>query len=108
MQASCQTHHSSVPARHEEERPQKAGAGAGEVVTGSEDGYVRPRICGTKAYNIHDFFVGVLEVIYFAVRRCGAFLVIQEARDRHAVTFRCVCPSPPVPRPPHPIATARS
>ena len=41
--------------RHEEERSQKAGAGAGEVVTGSADGHVRPGIGGTKAYNIYDF-----------------------------------------------------
>ena len=67
MQASRQTHHSSVPARHEEERPQKAGARAREVVTGLADGHVRPGIGGTKAYNIYGFFVGVLEVIYFAV-----------------------------------------
>jgi hypothetical protein len=37
-------------------------------------------------------------VIYHAVRRCGAFLVIQEARDRHAVTVRCVRRSIPVPQ----------
>ena len=61
--------------RHEEERPQKAGAGAREVVTGSADGHVRPGIGGTKAYNIYDFFVAALEVIYLAVRCCGAFLV---------------------------------
>ena len=94
------------PRRHEKERPQKTGAGAGELVTKSADGHIRPGIGGTKAYNIHGFFVGVLEVIYHAVRRCGAFFMIHEARGRHAVTFRCVFPSPPVPRPPHPIATA--
>jgi hypothetical protein len=108
MQASRQTHHSSVPARHEEERPQKAGAGAGEVVTQWADRHVRPGIGGIKAYNFYDFFVAALKVIYHAVRRCGAFLVIQEARDRHAVTVRCVRPSPPALRPPDPIANARS
>ena len=95
-------------ARHEEERPQKAGAGAGEVVTRWADRHVRPGIGGIKAYNFYDFFVAALKVIYHAVRRCGAFLVIQEARDRHAVTFRCVRPSPPALRPPDPIANARS
>ena len=74
-----QNFHHGLSPHHEEERPQKAGAGAGEVVTESADGYLRPGIGGIKAYNIYDFFVGVLEVIYFAVRRCGAFLVIQEA-----------------------------
>ena len=59
--------------RHEEERSQKAGAGAGEVVTGSADEHVRPGIGGTKAYNFRGFFVAALEVIYLAVRRCGAF-----------------------------------
>ena len=108
MQASRQTHHSSVPARHEEERPQKAGAGAGEVVTRWADRHVQPGIGGTKAYNFYDFFVAALEVIYHAVRRCRAFLVIQKARDRHAVTVRCVSPSPPTLRPSDPIVTARS
>ena len=42
----------SLSPRYEEERPQKAGAGAGEVVTGSADGHVRPGIGGIKAFNI--------------------------------------------------------
>ena len=50
-----QNFHRGLSPRHEEERPQKEGAGAGEVVTGSADGYVRPGIGGTKAYNIYDF-----------------------------------------------------
>ena len=74
----------------------KAGAGTCKGVTRSADGHVRPGIGGTKAYNVYDFFVAALEVIYHAVRHCGAFLVIQEARDRHAVTVRCVRPSPPL------------
>ena len=90
-----QNFHHGLSPRHEEERPQKAGAGAGEVATGSADGHVRPGIGCTKVYNIYGFFVGVLEVIYLAVRRFGAFLVIQEARNKHAITCRCVCPSPP-------------
>ena len=61
-------HHGLSPG-HEEERPQKAGAGAGEVVTGSADEHVRPGIGGTKAYIIYGVFVGVLVVIYIAVRR---------------------------------------
>ena len=56
-------------ARHEEERPQKAGAGAGEVVTRWADRHVQPGIGGTKAYNFYDFFVAALEVIYHAT--CG-------------------------------------
>ena len=62
-------HHGLSPC-YEEERPQKAGAGAGKVVNGSEDGHIRPGIGGTKAYKIYGFFVRVLEVIYHAVRRC--------------------------------------
>jgi hypothetical protein len=42
----------SLSPRHEKERSQKAGAGAGEVVTGSADEHVRPGIGGIKAFNI--------------------------------------------------------
>ena len=88
----------SLSPRHEKEKPQKAGAGAGDVVTKSADGHIRPGIGGTEAYNIHGFFVGVLEVIYHTVRRCRAILfMIHEARGRHAVTFQCVFFSPPFP-----------
>ena len=69
---------------------------------------VRPGIVGTKACTFHGFIVAALEVIHITVRRCGAFLVIREARGRPAISFWCVWPSPPVPCPPHPITTARS
>jgi hypothetical protein len=98
----------SLSPRYEEERPQKAGAGAGEVVTGSADGHVRPGIGGIKASNLYGFFVAALEVIYIAVRRCGAIPGDFKNLRQLAVTFRCVRPLPPVPSPPHPIATARS
>ena len=65
-------HHGLSP-RHEEESPQKPGARASP---GRKTGTVRPRIGNNKAYDIYSFFVGVLEVIYLAVRPCGAFLVI--------------------------------
>ena len=93
---NSQIFHHGLSHRHEEERPQKAGAGAREGVTRWADAHVRPRIGGTKAYNFYDFLSRPLKVIYHAVRRCRAFLVIQEARDRHAVTVRCVRPSPPL------------
>ena len=35
---------------------------------GWQTGTVRPRIGGTKAYNIYGFFVAELEVIYHAMR----------------------------------------
>ena len=75
---------------------------------GGQTGTFGPDRRHHEAYNFYDFFVAALKVIYHAVRRCGAFLVIQEARDRHAVTVRCVRPSPPALRPPDPIANARS
>ena len=88
--------------RHEEERSQKAGAGAGEVVTGSADGHVRPGIGGIKASNLYGFFVAALEVIYIAVRRCGAIPGDFKNLRQLAVTFRCVRPLPP-PVPAHRI-----
>ena len=75
---------------------QNAGAGAGEATTGSADGHVRPGIGGIKAYNVHGFFVAALKVIYRAVRRCGALLVIQEARGRPSL-FGARGPRPPFP-----------
>ena len=89
-------HHGFSP-RHEEERPQKAGAGAREVVTGLADGHVRLRIGGTKAYNIYCFLVAALEVIYLAVRRCGAFMVSMRPTASLPSLVGAFTPHPPFP-----------
>ena len=75
-QKDCQNFHHGLSRRHEEERPQKAGAGSREGVTRSADGHVWPGIGGIKAYNIYDFFVAELEVIYHVL-----LLIVQVSKQ---------------------------